>query len=97
MCIGLRNFCPKKRYSEFHLNCAVPPSELRRTLLRVSVSVAKKDKMRFLNIAQASADECACFLILIQDLNYAQTQDLSHQLDAVSRILQGYLNAMFKP
>ncbi len=78
-------------------------SQLRRAAISIAANIVegfrkrgKNDKMKFLNIAQASADECAYFLILIQDLNYAQTQELAHQLDEVSRMLQGYLNAISK-
>lgn len=78
-------------------------SQLRRAAVSIAANIVegfrkrgKNDKIKFLNIAQGSADECAYFLILIQDLNYAQTEALSHQLDEVSRLLQGYLNAISK-
>lgn len=60
-------------------------SQLRRAAISIAANIVegfrkrgKNDKMKFLNIAQASADECAYFLILIQDLNYAQMQELAH-------------------
>jgi four helix bundle protein len=78
-------------------------SQLRRAAVSIAANIVegfrkrgKRDKMRFLNIAQASADECSYFLILIQDLHYAQTEALSHELDEVSRLLQGYINAISK-
>jgi four helix bundle protein len=78
-------------------------SQLRRAAVSIAANIVegfrkrgKRDKMRFLNIAQASADECLYFLILIQDLHYAQTETLLHELDEVSRLLQGYINAISK-
>lgn len=59
-------------------------SQLRRAAVSIAANIVegfrkrgKNDKLKFLNIAQGSADECAYFLILIQDLNYAQTVELS--------------------
>ncbi len=52
------------------------------------------DKIRFNNMAQASADECLYHLILAHDLNYADTKVLQSDLEEVSRILQGYINGM---
>ena len=78
-------------------------SQLRRAAVSIAANIVegfrkrgKHDKIRFFNIAQASADECSYFLILIQDLHYAQTEALSHELDEVSRLLQGYINAISK-
>jgi len=52
------------------------------------------DKVRFYNMAQASADECLYHLILAHDLNYADTVPLQSALEEVSRLLQGYINAI---
>ena len=52
------------------------------------------DKVRFYNMAEASADECLYHLILAHDLNYADTTALQADLEEVSRILQGYINGM---
>ena len=54
----------------------------------------KPDKVRFYNMAQASADECLYQLILAHDLGYANTTDLQSALEEVSRLLQGYINGM---
>jgi four helix bundle protein len=54
----------------------------------------KPDKLRFYNIAQASADECLYQLILAHDLGYTDTSTLQADLDEVSRLLQGYINGM---
>jgi four helix bundle protein len=54
----------------------------------------KPDKIRFYNIAQASADECLYQLILAHDLRYVDTTQLQAVLDEVSRLLQGYINGL---
>lgn len=54
----------------------------------------KAEKLRFYNMAQASADECLYQLILANDLKYTDTTNLQAQLEEVSRMLQGYINGM---
>jgi four helix bundle protein len=54
----------------------------------------KPDKIRFYNTAQGSADECLYELILAHDLGYADTRQLQSGLEEVSRLLQGYINAI---
>src|SRR3954466_14412436 len=52
------------------------------------------DKLRFYNMAQGSADECLYQLILAHDLRYADTASLQADVMEVSRLLQGYINAI---
>ena len=52
------------------------------------------EKLRFYNIAQASADETLYHLILAHDLGYANTQELQAADEEVSRMLQGYINGL---
>ena len=52
------------------------------------------DKIKFYNIAQASADESLYQLILAHDLRYADTTSLQADLEEVSRLLQGYINGL---
>jgi four helix bundle protein len=52
------------------------------------------DKIRFLNIAQASADECLYFLVLIHDLRFLETDSLQLQLEEVLRLLHSYSSAI---
>ncbi|HEY4301645.1 MAG TPA: four helix bundle protein [Candidatus Didemnitutus sp.] len=54
----------------------------------------RADKIRFYNMAQASADECLYQLILAHDLDYADTDELQSAVEEVSRILQGYINGL---
>ncbi|MBL8188870.1 MAG: four helix bundle protein, partial [Acidobacteria bacterium] len=54
----------------------------------------KGDKIRFYNIAQASLEECRYYLILSNDLSYANTDDLADKLDEISRMLDSYIGAI---
>jgi four helix bundle protein len=42
-----------------------------------------------MNIAQGSLEECRYYLILTQDLEYADTGQLCIQLDEVGKLLEG--------
>ena len=70
---------------------------------RASVSVAANiaegfkrrgvaDKARLLNIAQGSLEECRYYLILGEDLGYAETLDQMIVLEEVSRFLEAYVH-----
>ena len=52
------------------------------------------EKVRFLNIAQGSAEECSYYLILAQDLGYADTTGLRSDLVEVIRLLEGYIGGI---
>ena len=76
-------------------------SQLRRAVASVPSNFVEgfrrrtiSDKLRFYNIAQASADECLYQLILGHDLGYVDTTKLQADLEEVSRLLQGYINGM---
>ena len=75
--------------------------QLRRAAVSVPANTAegfKKrgtwDTLRFLNIAQGSLEECRYYLILCNDLGYADTEALGAQLDEVSRLLARYIAAI---
>lgn len=55
----------------------------------------RADKARFMNIAQASLEECRYFLILAQDLGYARTDSLLILLDETSRFLDNYYHSLY--
>ena len=90
--------------SVYHLTTAFPKSEiyglisqLRRAAISIPANIAEgfkrrssADKVRFMNIAQGSLEECRYYLILTKDLGYADTEGLSAQLDEVGRLLAGY-------
>lgn len=72
-------------------------SQFRRAAISIPANIAegfkkrgRKDKARFYNIAQGSLEECHYYLILIQDLGYANTQKLVSDLMEVSRMLSAY-------
>jgi len=79
-------------------------SQLRRAAVSVPANIAegfprqgRADKVRMLNIAQASLGECRYYLILAQDLRYGPSQELLAQLGEVSRILDAYAKAILTP
>jgi four helix bundle protein len=74
-------------------------SQLQRAAVSVPTNIAegfkrrgKADTARFLNIAQASLEECRYLLILVNDLGYANTEPHLQQLDEASRYLGRYTN-----
>lgn len=76
-------------------------SQLRRAAISMASNIVEgfrkrtgADKLRFYNIAQASADECVYQLILAHDLGYTDTLSLQADLEDVSRLLQGYINGL---
>jgi len=54
----------------------------------------RADKVRILNIAQGSLEESRYYLILSQDLDYANITSIHQQLEEVSKLLEGYLQAI---
>ncbi len=76
-------------------------SQIRRAAVSVPANIAEgfrkqtnPDKLRFLNIAQGSLEECRYYLILVSDLGYGSTEKLDWQLVEVSKLLQGYSKAI---
>jgi four helix bundle protein len=72
-------------------------SQLRRAAISIPANIAegfkkrgKPDKVRFLNIAQGSLEECRYYLILAGDLKYINSGDLLSQLEEVSKLLEAY-------
>ena len=76
-------------------------SQIRRSAVSIPANIAegfkrkgKADKLRFFNISQASLEETRYYLILAQDLGYADTGDLMENIDEIARLLNGYMNSM---
>ena len=76
-------------------------SQFRRAAISVPANIAegfkkkgRLDKVRFMNIAQGSLEECRYYLILSNDLEYANTMKLMQQLDEVSKLLFRYSTAV---
>jgi four helix bundle protein len=70
-------------------------SQLRRAITSVPANIAegfkkkgKNDKLRFMNIAQGSLEECRYYLILAQDLKYGDNSELKEKLEEVSKLLE---------
>lgn len=76
-------------------------SQMRRAAVSVPANIAegfkkrsKIDKVRFLNIAQGSLEECRYYLILANDLGYSKTDILMEDVEEVGRLLGGYSSAI---
>jgi four helix bundle protein len=72
-------------------------SQLRRAAVSIPANIAegfkkrgRADKVRFLNIAQGSLEECRYYLILAKDLNYGDISKLQQQLEEASKLLEAY-------
>ena len=79
-------------------------SQMRRAAVSIPANIAegfrrrgKSDKVRFLNIAEASLEESRYYLILAGDLEYGDTVKLIERLDGVSRLLHAYAKAILTP
>lgn len=76
-------------------------SQFRRAAISIPANIAegfkkrgRPDKVRFMNIAQGSLEECRYYLILSKDLDYADPAQLVRQLEEVSKLLGGYSAAI---
>jgi four helix bundle protein len=76
-------------------------SQLRRASVSIPANIAegfrgqgRPDKVRMLNIAQGSLEECRYYLILATDLNYGPSAELMNQLEEVSKMLTAYSKAI---
>jgi len=72
-------------------------SQIRRAAVSIPTNIAEgftrktnTEKLRFFNISQGSLEEVRYYLILIDDLNYSKTGELTNQLEEVSKILNAY-------
>jgi four helix bundle protein len=78
--------------------------QFRRAAVSVAANIAegfrksgRNDKVRFLNIAQGSIEECRYYLILSRDLEYGENDRLWPILEEVSRMLDAYAKAILTP
>ncbi|MTI80637.1 MAG: four helix bundle protein [Firmicutes bacterium] len=72
-------------------------SQFRRAAISIAANIAegfrkrgKTDKIRFLNMAQGSAEECQYYLILTKDLGYSDISDPDILLQEVRKLLEAY-------
>ena len=78
-------------------------SQFRRAAISVPANIAEgfkratvRDKLRYFNIAQSSLEEVRYYLILSNDLEFANTRDFKEDLEEVSRVLEAYMKALRK-
>jgi len=78
-------------------------SQFRRAAVSIAANIAEGfgkrstgDKLRFLDHAQGSLEECRYFLVLTRDLDYAAVGGALTQLDEVARVLGGYVAALLR-
>lgn len=78
-------------------------SQLRRAAVSISANIAEgfkrkgtADKLRFLNIAESSLEECRYYLILAKDLGYGESKDRNDLLEEASRLSSRYIRAIEK-
>ena len=79
-------------------------SQLRRAAVSIEANIAegyrkigKPDKLRFLNIAQGSLEECRDYRILAKDLNYISDEEyeqLRLSILTTSKFLNAYCNGI---
>jgi four helix bundle protein len=76
-------------------------SQIRRSAVSVAANIAegfkrkgKADKIRFFNISQGSLEEVRYYLILANDLGYADTKQLKIDLDEIGRMLDAYIKSI---
>ena len=76
-------------------------AQMRRAAVSVPANIAegfrrrgRADKVRFLNIAEGSLEECHYYLILAQDLGYGNTSELTDLANRVGRMLNAYSKAI---
>jgi four helix bundle protein len=76
-------------------------SQFRRAAVSIAANIAegfkkrtKADKVKFMNIAQGSLEECRYYLILVGDLKFADTGGILNQLEEVSKMLDAYTSSI---
>jgi four helix bundle protein len=76
-------------------------SQFRRGAISIAANISEgfkktgvSDKLRFLNIAQGSVEECRYYLILSRDLGYGDISGLQPLMEEVSKLLESYSGAI---
>ena len=79
-------------------------SQLRRAAVSIPANIVegfrktgKADKLRFLNVAQGSLEESRYYLILAQDLEYADVTEALVLLEEVNKMLSAFYNSIKNP
>ncbi len=76
-------------------------SQIRRASVSIATNIAEgftkrstPEKARFLSISQGSLEEVRYYLILSEDLDYAETTKLHDQLTEISKLLEAYRSSI---
>ncbi|HEX6566224.1 MAG TPA: four helix bundle protein [Chthoniobacterales bacterium] len=76
-------------------------AQMRRAAVSIPANIAEgfkkrtpREKIRILNISQGSLEESRYYLILAEDLDYANTAVLLPKLEEVSRMLEAYIRVI---
>lgn len=76
-------------------------SQFRKAAISIAANIAEgfkkkglKDKVRYMNIAQGSLEECRYYIILSKDLGFEPRMDLDKNLQEVSKLLKAYSNSI---
>ena len=79
-------------------------SQFRRAAVSIPANIAEgfrkrgiQDKVRFLNIAEGSLEECRYYLILAADLGYTENIELQGLAEEVSKLLYAYSHSILTP
>ncbi|OGR05901.1 MAG: four helix bundle protein [Deltaproteobacteria bacterium RIFOXYD12_FULL_50_9] len=78
-------------------------AQFRRAAVSIAANIAEgyrkrtpNDKVRFMNIAEGSLEECRYYLILARDLGYADIAALWELSDQVRKLILAYGKAILK-
>ena len=79
-------------------------AQMRRAAVAVPANVAegfkkrgRPDKARFMNIAEASLEECRYYLLLAKDLSYGEDAKLDGLAEESARLLAAYSRTLLTP
>lgn len=88
-----------KRFPKEERYCLT--SQFRRASVSIAANIvegyakrSKLDKIRILNIAQGSLEECRYYIVLGNDLEYMKEETLATQALEVSKLLNAYIKAI---
>lgn len=78
-------------------------SQMRRASASVAANIVEgfakvsdRDKVRFLNIAQGSLEECKYFIFLSKELGFGENKELEEIAEETSKVLTAYRNSIKK-
>ena len=79
-------------------------AQMRRAAVAVPANIAegfkkrgRPDKARYMNIAEASLEECRYYLLLANDLSYGEDAKVNSLAEEAARLLAAYSRALLTP